>query len=263
MGYKITINEVISYLIGIGSLIFAIWIFLRDEQKNQRIKHILLSLYAVRTDLHSIFLTTTDIENYVKKKQHSQIQGSIVALKNHIVGILDNLDEILLVISNLSNERPEVEMKIIHGKKLALREGRSKQIWIITNDLYEAEENVFADVVINNLKTGSTYRYIMPDTLPLRTKAVELTKRYENVLHHALDDRYYHLAIPIDDYPFMTEIIIYDADDLMNREAFWMLPDSSSKKRAYIKLDRETCENAIILFREIWRKSYDNHKPEL
>lgn len=242
----------LSIFLGVGGLvgtIFGFWTHSQSEKKDLKIKQLMSAMMSVK---HNVDCAASTIEQLAMLSNKSRPE--MFALKNHIEGISKSISGLFY-----NSKIPEnITSNFITEQDLGGRELGSKQVWILTNDLYESEESLFENIVTENLQKGTIYRYIVPDNHSVKHKAKSLFERYRNKISSLTHQKYHHLAIPSKDYPFMTEVLLYDADILERRDAYWMIPELIDGHRYYLHLDRITCDAFVIYFESIWHKYNEN-----
>lgn len=117
------------------------------------------------------------------------------------------------------------------------------EIWLISADLLDdVGEGAFREAVRNNLARGMRYRFFVPDTVVLRSRATELMQSHShpNVRCVFLRDEFFFLVPKLD-------IVIYNPQraGVEKRTAFLGIPAAGEEKHYSAKISDDLTD-AII-----------------
>jgi len=125
-------------------------------------------------------------------------------------------------------------------------EAGARQVWVVTRELKsELRSNELRAVVAKNLARGARYRYLVPDTPPVRRRADKLLEIVGD--RGELEVR----LLPPKLFAFATDAVLYDADDARRKLGLVVAPTPRTEYdfvmgRAYLR-------RFVMSFRSTWR----------
>lgn len=145
--------------------------------------------------------------------------------------------------------------QIINEQQLEGIEKSADSIWVFTldlsNDLGASVKNkhnkVIFDAVVSNLANGKSYTYFVPDTPKIHGAIEEYHDK-----HKFKDGQVTFCIIPFDEFHFISELVIYDAESTKETQAFEWFP--SDNLNYYFKLDDEHRRNIVGVSKQLLKK---------
>ncbi len=135
---------------------------------------------------------------------------------------------------------------IISERHLSEIERKAKDIWVFTHDMTndigvqeaKEQENVIFETVKKNLADGKVYTYFLPNTQKIHGSIVDFSDK-----HDYEKEQVSFCLIPPDEFHFVSEIAVYDAENEAPTQAVQWFP--SNKMNYYIRMD-EAHRNHIV-----------------
>lgn len=145
--------------------------------------------------------------------------------------------------------------QIINEQQLQGIEKAAQSIWVFSldmaNDLGASTKNkqndLLFETVKSNLSSGKRYTYFVPDT-PKIHGAIEEYHDKHNFKNGQVD----FCVIPFDEFHFISELVIYDAETLKETQAFEWFP--SDNLNYYFKLDDDHRRNIVGISKRLLKK---------
>lgn len=145
--------------------------------------------------------------------------------------------------------------QIINEHQLQGIEKSAESIWVFTldmsNDLGASvknkQTNVIFEAVKSNLKEGKRYTYFVPDTPKVHGAIEEYHDKHTFEKHQVS-----FCVVPFDEFHFISELVIYDAESTKETQAFEWFP--SDNLNYYFKLDDDHRRNIVGVSKRLLRK---------
>jgi len=145
--------------------------------------------------------------------------------------------------------------QIINENEVQGIEKSSESVWVFTLDMSNdigstsknKQENLIFEAVQGNLKQGKKYTYFVPD-IPSIHGAIE---EYRDK-HLFTAEQVKFCIIPYEEFHFISELVIYDADSQSNTQALEWFP--SKDLNYYFRLDDDYKRNLVGIAKRLIRR---------
>lgn len=162
---------------------------------------------------------------------------------NHI--IIEKIDEIT---SSFTSEKAKNESWFVSHFSLGIKEEKMKkenidEIWVVSRELnYEKPESLFREAIIDNLNEGILYHYLIPDDSRYKRIAEKIKKQ----LGKENKDKIKIHPIPLAEFNYLSDIVIYDPMDKCDTQGFMeLIIHDKIENRGWIKIQEEQLQTII------------------